>query len=349
MFPPHLPPQSCNIASHRRWQRLKFVFAFTIFGLIVGMSGASMMLGWIWPRFADGDTWINSYNRPALSRIQLEDRVRQEISSRIVSVYQGESNLNGVNYLKQKIGDAIVVSSDGWIAMYKPDFDGNFKSLAILAQDNSVYQLENALQDRYSDVLYLKIKGGQFEVVNFSDALSISDDVFIYNNSYWERTLPQYAVFGASSIPHLDTAPIQFYHLDTKFRSGNVAINNQGRVVGLMKNDGSLLPSIYITRILPQVLSNQVIIYPSLGVDGWFSEEAPIVVDKNSIAGFAVTKVWSANNKLRKGDVITEINGRVVTADNLWYIITSNSTLRLKIIRADKVLELETKQVDTSK
>jgi len=349
MFPPHLPPKSCNIARHQKWRRLKIIFALTIFALIVGMSGASMMIGWIWPRFAEGDTWIASYVHPALSRVQMEDRVRQEISLRIVSVYQSESALNGVNYLKQKMGDAIVVSSDGWVAMYKPDYDGSYKNFSVLAKDGQVYQLENAVMDKYSGVLYLKIKNAQFDVVNFSGSISAGEDIFVFNDSDWYHSVVDYPVMSANVIPHMDTAPVLFYSLDGKFKLGDVVINSQGTVDGLIQNDGSLLSSDYITRVLPNILSAQTVVYPSLGADGWFSEEQPIVVASSSASGFAVTRVWSAGSKLRKGDIITEINGRVVTADDLWYNITGNTTVRLQIIRAGKTIEIETKLTDTQK
>jgi len=87
---------------------------------------------------------------------------------------------------------------------------------------------------------------------------------------------------------------------------------------------------------LPNILSAQTVVYPSLGADGWFSEEQPIVVASSSASGFAVTRVWSAGSKLRKGDIITEINGRVVTADDLWYNITGNTTVRLQINKGGK-------------
>ena len=349
MMPPHLPPKSCSIAGHRLWQRLKIIFAFVICGLIVSMSGASIILGWVWPRYAEQDTWITSYSRPSLSRSQLEDRVRQEISTRILSVYQSESNSAGVNYLKQKIGDAIVVSSDGWIAMYKPDFDGGFKGLAALSQSRQIYQFENYLLDRYAGVLYLKIKGAQLDVVNFSDSVNAGDTVFVFNGGAWYGSSVGYPVINPLASPHLDTAPVQFYPLDSAFASGDVAIGTDGRVAGLLRTDGTLLPSPYITRILPDVLSRQAVDYVSLGTEGWFSEEAPIVSGKGSVSGFAVTRVLSADSKLRRGDVILQVNGRVVSPADLWYNISGSADLRLTVLRNGKSVDLQEKAVTITK
>ena len=357
MLPPHLPPKSSSIEFHRLWQRLKSLLAVVVFGLIAGMSGASMLLGWIWPRFAEGDTWITSYARPGLTRAQLENRIQEEISSRIVSVHKGLFSLNGTNYLNKKIGDGIMLSSDGWFAIYQPNYNGNYKNLYVVSQDGQVRQPENALLDKYSGILYVKISAqggsasggkdyGQFKVAGFNDENSALDDIFIFHNSYWYHGAALYPSLNYL-IPHLDSAPLLSYSLNSPFNSGEVAINNQGRVVGFVTEKNSLLPSFYITRILSKLLSQQAISYPSLGVDGWFSEEQPIVFGKEWAQGFMVTNVWSAVNPLRRGDVLMEINGRIVSADNLWYIISGDQTLNAKILRGGKTLDVVVKVTQT--
>lgn len=353
MLPPHLPPKSCSIENHRHWRRLKILLVAAVFGLIAGMSGASMMLGWIWPRFAEGDSWITSYTSPGLTRAQLENRIQEEISSRIVAVYKSFVSLNlstgqagGTNYLNKKIGDGIIVSSDGWFAMYHPNYDGNHKNLYALTKDGRVLQAEKAQLDKYSGILYVKIKDQQFKVVGFNDADSSLDDLFVFQNYYWHHASALYP-FLNYKIPHLDSAPLLSYSLSNSFNAGEIVINNRGQVVGFINEKNLLLPSLYITRILPKVLSQQAISYPSLGVEGWFSQEQPIVFKNERVSGFLVANIWSVPNPLRRGDVLMEINGRVVTADNLWYIISSGQTLNVKILRAGKTVELVIKTVQT--
>ncbi|MEK7131495.1 MAG: S1C family serine protease [Patescibacteria group bacterium] len=346
MHPPHLPPKSSSLEVHRLWQRLKLLLLVVVFGLIAGMSGASMMLGWIWPRFAEGDSWITSYASPGLSRAQLENRIQEEVAARIVSVYRGSTNLNGTNYLNKKIGDGIILSSDGWLAMYQPNYDGNYKNLYVTTQDGKVLQPEKAQLDKYSGIIYVKIKDQQFKVVSFNDENYSLDDIFVWQNSFWYHGSALYP-FLNYKIPHLDSAPALSYSLSGSFNTGQVAINNQGRVVGFITEKNLLLPSFYITRILPKVLSQQTLSYPSLGVDGWFSEEQVIVFAKQKVQGFMVTSVWSSANPLRRGDVLTEINGRVVTADNLWYIISNSQVFNVKVLRGGKTLELAVKVTQT--
>lgn len=346
MHPPHLPPKTSNVEFHHLWKRLKWLLAIVLFSVVAGMSGASMMLGWIWPRFAEGDMWVTSYTRPGLTRAQLESHIREEVSSRIVSVYKISSNINGAGYLNKKIGDGVILSSDGWLAMYQPNYDGAYKGLNVVAGDGKVWQPEKALWDKYSGILYIKIPDGQFKVAGFVDENSALDEVFIFHNSYWYHGSVLYPSLNYQ-IPHLDSAPLVSYSLNGSFNVGEVAINNQGRIVGFITEKNLLLPSYYITRILPNVLNKQSLSYPSLGVDGWFSEEQTIVSDKTKITGFLVTNVWSAPNQLRRGDVIREINGRIVTTDNLWYIVSNSQTLNLKVLRAGKVIDVTVKLVQT--
>jgi len=349
MNPPHLPPKTSNLESHRVWQRLKLLLGITIFSLIVGASGASIMVGWIWPKFAEGDMWIASYTRQGISRAQLESRVREEVSERVVSIYRGSLSINTANYFNKKIGDGIMLSSDGWIALYQPQYDGNFKNIYVTEKSGNVYQPENAIWDKYSGLLYLKIANEQFKVFGFEDEKYNPDEVFIWQNNDWYRTQILYPVFNYK-IPHLDTAPIRSYSFEGSFGAGDVVINNQGRSVGFVTADNTVLPSYYITRFLTKILSGQTVLYPSLGVEGWFSEEQPIFVTNEEdgkigkkVQGFLVSNSISPSNLLRKGDIILKINGEIVAHDNLWYTISDKESVRVVVLRNQKELNLTVK------
>ena len=352
MPPPHLPPKKENPETQKFLQRLKWFLFIIAISLLAGVSGASMMLGWVWPRFTEDDTWINSYTRPGLSRAQLENLIREEISSRLVSVHRGSTSLAGVNYFSKKIGDGIMLSSDGWLAMYQPSYDGIYKNIYVVGSGDKIYSAESAVWDKYSGVLYLKIKNDQFKVVEFVDESAPLDDVFVWQDSSWYHGTVLYPVLNYK-IPHVDVAPVRSYSLNGVFVSGGVAINNQGRVVGLISENNLLLPVANITRVLPKVLSKQTLSYSSLGVEGWFSDEQTIFVDsknetgaKEKAQGFFVSNVLSVGNLLRKGDLLTEINGRIVSVDNLWYIISNAQTVKVKVLRAGKVLEVDVKVIE---
>ena len=349
VIPPHLPPPSCNIQSHHRWQRLKLLGAAAFFGLLAGLSGASMMLGWIWPLYGEGDVWSVAKSRSTLSRSQLEERVKLEVADRVATVYGAVSSVGVANYFnaKDKLAEAVIVSSDGWLVMSALSGRTDYKNWRVLLVDGSVYPLAKILADRYVGLVYLKLAlgkdaaaGRQFKVVSFGDKISPLDEVFAYQDKNWRYGWVQYPVYNSAGRARLDSAAGPSFALNGSFAPGAVVIGVQGRVLGFVSADGLLLPNSFLTRILPGVLSSQKISYPSLGAEGWFSEEQPIIIGTEKVNGFMVSRVWSAGSNLLRGDVILEINGYVATADNLWYNL-SNQSVKLKIWRNGKIVEIE--------
>lgn len=320
---------------------MKILGIVVVFGILAGMSGSAMMLGWIWPS-VEPSAWVSQYTRPGFSKDQLEDRVASEAVSKILSVHRGTIGSGAVNSLSKKIGDALVIGSDGWLALYFPSYAGDFKNLNALSSSGTVFQPVSAVFDKYTGILYLKLDSGQFKIFGFGNDLANLDDVFVYQD-YWRHAVVVNREYSAISMPHLDASPILAFELDQQFAPGSIAINNQGRIVGLISGRGLLLPSAYITNVMPQVLSKKTISYLSLAVEGWFSDEQPIIRQDEKIGGFMVAKVLNQGNLIKKGDVILEIEGRVVTPENLWYNILNNKTFKTKVLRNGKEIELELK------
>ncbi len=350
-LPPHLPPPVCNIEDHKKWLRLKLILASAAFGLLAGLSGASILLGWIWPGYGGEDVWtVTEQNRSALSKVQLEEKIAKEIQDRIFTVYARETAFSVGSYLKKtdKLGESVAISSDGWLAMYLPDYNGSYKNWRVLSPIGTVYTPAKAVFDKYAGIVYLKLSNittqgqtSQLKVVNFSEAPRVFDEIFIYQDGNWVKNSLGYPVYPLDSA-HLDTIPNVLFGLGDGSSSGAVAINSQGRMVGFITNEGMLLSNVYLTRVMPEVLNKQTVLYPSLGVDGWFSVEQPVVVEDEKVKGFAVSRVWATGSPLKKGDIILEINGRPIeTVDYLWY--NKNETVSLKVMRGGEIIEIESK------
>lgn len=346
VVPPHLPSPSCSIDHHRKWQRIKILLVAVLFGLIAGASGASMILGWVWPGIGGGDTWIMSQGVNNLSRDFLEDRVRSEIEDRFGSVYRDLSSVGGINYLNvdKKIGEAAFISSDGWLALYYPNYDGNYKNWRVLLKNGSSFSVSKAIRDTNSNLVYLKIShsepGAQFKVINFVDNVKLQEDVFVFNAGSWRHAVVVNKVNRSFHLPHLDSAPSMAVELSENFNAGDLVVDSQGKVVGLVTAGRYVLPSYYVAGMLPAILSAQKISYLTLGAYGWFSQEQPVLIKNEQLTGFVVTRVFAGDNSLKAGDIILEINGQLVTGDNLWYNIISNKSVKLKVLRKDKTIEM---------
>lgn len=350
-YPPHLPAPSCNIEKHRKWQRIKILLAATVFGLAAGLSGAAMMLGWIWPGLGGGDTWIVARTSNFFANHnQLSDQARREIDERVATVYKEEKNLKNIGYLadEDKIGEAAILTSDGWATMYYSGDMSQYKKWRLLFADGSVYIVSKIIPDYSTQMVYFKlakdaelakISGAQFKVTNFStDPPKANSELFIYEDGGWRPITFDRIVSGADTIPHADFAPAQFYGFSSNAAAGTVVIDAQGRVAGFGTKRGVVLPASYLVRVLDSILSKQKIAYPTLGIEGWYDFERPIIINEESAAGFMVSK---GNDSLRPGDVITSIEGKIVSEDNLWYNMVNNKTARLQILRAGKSMEVQ--------
>ncbi len=344
-IPPHLPPPVCNVENHRQWQRIKILLVSVVFGMLAGATGASMMLGWVWPGFGGGDVWFLSKSVNTPPRDLLNAQTRIELTDRMGTVYRDLSTTAGLSFLSpdKKIGEAVFVSSDGWLILYYPTYSGDYKNWRVLLNNGRSFVVQKVLKDNNSNLVYLKINpeqaGSQFKVVNFSDDVNPADDVYVYNKNNWHHALVVNKIIQSPQLPHLDSSPNTAIELNENFDEGDIVVGTQGKIVGVVSGSRYVLPSHYVVNILPGILGSQKITYRTLGVSGWFSAEQPIIVKNEMTAGFAVAKVILENSSLKVGDIILEVNGQIADNENLWYTISSSQNLKLKILRKGKIIE----------
>lgn len=349
-IPPHLPAPICDISSYRKLQRLKVLAVAVAFGLLAGLTGAAMMLGWIWPNWAEGDVWVTSRSVIVANRGKLEEMVRLDMKEKVATVYSGKNNWRQASYLNPKdvLGDAAIVSSDGWAVMYYPEYVGSYRNWQVVINDK-VLSISNAVFDRVSGLLFVKLgtvststaHATPYKVSSFDTSVSVGDGVFVYNASLWQAAEIVSNISEAAKWPHLDTAPVNMWAVGQEHSAGKLVINNDGKVVGITTGRDLILPIEYASRVLPQVLGGQKIAYPSLGVNGWFDSERPIVANGTAMRGFAISDVWGKSPLLRAGDILLEINGKAIVENtNLWYDITGATTLNLKVWRSGKIIDL---------
>jgi hypothetical protein len=195
---------------------------------------------------------ISQQNRTALMRTQLEERVRTEVVDRVVGVYK-QLDGGAVGYLRaeNKIADAVILSSDGWVVMYHSNGVLNYKKWKALASDGAVYDFEKALFDDRTGLAFLKISlqqatdrertGGQFKVVSLSDSINALDEIYVYDNASWQYSWVNAAMVGAFDVPHDDSGPSLAYTLRYNFSPGAIAVNGQGRLMMNKKEKDILL------------------------------------------------------------------------------------------------------------
>lgn len=353
MFPPHLPSPSVSVRLHREWQRFKSLFLLVVIALVAGFCGAAVLLSWVWPLVYAGSFDTVLPKRAGTQRLLLETVVEHEINERIVSIYRHVELVGGVQVLKSadKVGVGVVVSSDGWVALMLPEQTAITSDWRVLTANGSEHPIAKTVADKIAGILYLKMSprtgvspfsgSEQFKVAAFANISEPQDDIFVRQDNRWQHTQIVQPEIVTAAASHLDTAPVEAYSLTGAFEVGSVAVTGAGSVAGFIGAHHVLMPSAVVFRVLPQVLGNGVVRYPTLGVEGWFSGETPFTLKGNRLAGFIVTKVVGKGSSFKRGDVLEEINGAGVEPRTLWNNM-QGKTARVKFWRLGKELELET-------
>lgn len=345
VFPPHLPAPVCNIKSHNNWMQIRIILLAVGFGLLAGLTGAAIMVGWVWNDWGGGAELVGAQHFVNLVNKQLDAKVRTDLDERLAVVYSHVNATAGVNYFnrKDKVGDALVVSSDGWLAMRASEWQSP-ANWRVYFSNGATYPVEKSVFDRFAQILYIKLKlptttsGQQFKVVTFADDANAGDDVYVYNNGNWFYASLTGAATQSATAAHLDSAPVNMFLLNGDFPVGSLAVNFQGRVVGISLGSRQLFPAQYVARMLPTILETGKISYPSLGVEGWYDTEQPLLSGAENINGFYVTK--NLGGSLRAGDIVTSIGNTVVTPDNLWYNIFAAKNVEATVLRKGKSIKL---------
>ncbi len=344
MFPPHLPPPSSNLKSHQQFERLKIIFVATIFGLLSGVSGAAVLLGWIWPLTAGGDNFFLSRFSSVVPREQLQNRAQTKIADEIFAIYQKTTPIGKARYFSEsdKVGDAVMGVTSGWAVLSVMNYSGITKEWMAVAENGSLYNVNHALYDKRTGLLYLNISrpsviDQQFKVANFNADIKQNDEVFVYEDGQWHSTL----VLGSSrgfSEGHLDSVSLPTFNLADHFRSGSVVVDADGNVVGFVNDRSAVLALRNEDYFLNGIENKKQLVYRSLGVEGWYTDEKLLVINEEKLTGFIVNKVLANRQYFQKGDVILSVNGRDANRDNIWGSVL-DAKVRVTVWRAGKTIE----------
>ena len=347
MFPPHLPPPSSSVARHRQIERLKIIAAAAIFGLLGGLSGAAVMVGWIWPLTVGEEGVFFGRGSVMTPREQLQAKARLKISDEVFTIYRAVTSAGKVNYFSDtdRLGEGVAAVTSGWVLVYQPNYDGRGKDWQVVAENGSLFTVSKTLFDKRTGLLYLKVApkiGGngseeqQFKVATFNSSLNQYDEVFVLQDGRWHSSMVNGSA-PAGDSSHLDTASPYLYSITDSFKKGSVVIDGGGNMVGFISADNVVMSLVNENYFLNGIDEKKQLTYPSLGVEGWYSDEKLLIINEEKISGFIVAKVLGNRQFFQKGDIILEVNGRAATRENLWY--NPGTRVRVSVWRGGQIIE----------
>lgn len=351
MFPPHLPAPASNLKNHKQLERLKIIFVATFFGLLSGLTGASVLLGWIWPLTSGSENFFLSRFSSGVSREQLQTRAQAKIADEIFTIYQKATSLGTARYFSEadKIADAVMGVTSGWVVAYVPNYTGLNKDWVAVAENGSLYKIDRSLFDKRTGLLYLSLvrtgaTNQQFKVVNFNANLKQYDEVFVFQDGQWHSTVVTGFTRGVTDS-HLDAVVVPTFSLNDKFEVGSVVIDKDGNVAGFVNDHSVLLTLTIEDYFLNGIENKKQLTYRSLGVEGWYTDEKLLVLSDEKLTGFIVNRVLTNRQYFQKGDIILKVDGREADRINVWNSLL-NPSVRVTIWRSGKVIESQVSVVE---
>ncbi len=317
--------------------------------MAAGAVGALMVIGWVWPTLGEGDSWIIARSTIIPRSRSIEVSISKTTDT-VFTLYQKSSRSGLVTYLSEsdKLSSAVMAVSEGWVVAYVPNYSGNFKDWRLIGSHGGVYTVTRVLFDDSVGMVYAKITAliatsvspEQFKVATFNEVPSVYGDLYVYQDGAWFSTAYVDRAYEAVKDGHAETLFTGRYILQNSFKTGSLVADSQGRVVGFVENGTAVVPTIAIGRVLSGIEAKTKLTATGLGVQGWFSEEQPIVVSGVRRSGYLVAKVINKKSALKKGDIIVLVNGRSMEPDNLWYT-NGDTSVRLQIWRDGKTVEID--------
>ena len=363
----------------------------TIFGLLSGVVGQIVSRAYFlekdfnMPLFGDisfGDD-NNSANliisNPKKIVVEQETKAvetAQAVSGGIMGIFLKEDLEDKYINLREKDGQAFVITSDGWmVSTFIPkeilqikDKDATssrekilkvIKNYIFISSDFKNYEVENVLYDSLSGFSFWKIKAYDLPVRKLEGFLNNGELVFGVN---WAGDILVTTILGKEEETKVLSSDIFMEEIlvsdkiDPKLNN-SFLFNVYGDLLGFIKEDSKIIAIKSFNSLIKNLLKNKSIKRPSLGVNyiNYFNVldleknktglGAKISKDEKDIAIFK--KSPAEISGLKEGDIIMAINKINLTKDtNLRELINNylpGDELIIDYLREDKSFSVNLK------
>jgi len=250
-----------------------------------------------------------------------------KISSNKESLDNQKFSLKEFYYVKDRVGQGLVVTSDGWIMTtfnpYKNKTFNEDKFLQnyVVATKDQIYTIDKVLVDKFGPFVFLHIDTRDLPVKSFADndEILVGEEVIAvnYELSAWITYISYYGpnkeLIKFSDENNLE---IKLSNSPNKEFFGAFVFDLSGKVVAFIDSEGNIIPIDNIKNVVNSLLKYQKIKRPSLGIY-YIDLQDLIRYDSNVKKGAiiynegkrAIVKDSVAQKAgLQKGDIIVSIN-----------------------------------------
>lgn len=340
---PHLPPDSCSVETHLYMRNIKWMILVVLLAMAAGVTAALVTIAWFMP-VTDNVGGIYFGERPNQQNINesVNPSVERDIKERMIHVYDSRGLTSSFSYTQnEKLGNASILSSDGWAVMYAPTTILPKQSIHGIDKDGNILAVENMVLDNANHLLYLDFAGSGFAVQSFADWSQVQNgkSIVVANKhvsiSHVESYNESLAAFDVWN--HVDT-----YRIDDEHDAASIAYDENGRLIGFIDREKNLSLAWSIPQVFPSVVEKKEI---QKTTKTWTGEFIEGYVDTNTELwirrpAFVITKVGT-DAVVKIGDVITQINGRDIDVVSFGRMLqTTQKPFEVTLIRDEKEIKV---------
>lgn len=343
-IPPHLPPKPTEIYFNNKIHFLLWIFLILILSSLTGLAVSLSTIAWIAPPIVQNQTYFLGSNNRGVEEI--DPVIVQQLNQRVVSIYDTRRKIGGSFYSSTAfLGSAIMVSSDGWGAVYMPNYiKGVEKYWDVFDYQGTAYKVKNTIFDADEEVLYLKLEGEGFRVASFVDLDKISgfDNILILNKEGIK--VAQLGEKEEVSDGSFNIADPQYRFLAKNNQTqGSLLFDTKGGYLGTQGQTG-LIEGWQIEREVSSLLSEVKLKTNYLDVEGYFVEGYFEDNKWKKASGFYIVKLRSAlqtEPRLAIGDVILKIGDQSVDKFGLAkQVLLAKNGEKITILRRGEQMEV---------
>ena len=329
--PPHLPENITPEMNATAWARIRMIGLSVLLSLATGIVGSLIVFAWIIPGgyITDG-AWVSrSQNLGTTSPYSEPDTsVVRKVKNVVVEVFfDSKIMANGLYGNDARIGEGVMLTSNGWGAIFAPELVTISPIPKIRVRDiqNIWYTPTAVVPDKKNNLVYFKLSGTEFYVTSFPDWRVVAPGlpVWVFNQGEWRRQTIGNQTSIASEYMFVASDERMHYTLfPTGLSSRGLVIGDAGNLIGFIDDAGTLQDAWIVEHSIPELLQSGFIVSSEIE---WRGSMVETVEAGKVVKGFLVDSIGKRGaNILKHFDMIRAINGTPITEVNLYRLVEEN-------------------------